>query len=65
MKNILKLGSVALALPLMLAPHCQAQRWSGGQNLGGSTIGVPLFQADWSAGSDHHATLIAFFIERF
>jgi hypothetical protein len=41
MKRILKLGSIALALPLMLAPLCQAQQWSGYQDLGGVPNSVP------------------------
>jgi hypothetical protein len=42
MKNILKLGSIALALPLMLAPLCHAQtQWSSEQPLGGDPASDP------------------------
>ena len=42
MKSVLKLGSIALALPLMLAPLCQAQQWSAYQDLGGVPNSVPF-----------------------
>jgi hypothetical protein len=43
MKRILKLGSIALGLALMpLTPLCQAQQWSGEQNLGGYFYGAPF-----------------------
>jgi hypothetical protein len=35
MKNILKLGSIALALPFMLTPLGHAQQWSSEESLGG------------------------------
>ena len=35
MKSRLKPGAIALGLGLMLAPLCQAQQWSGIQDLGG------------------------------
>jgi hypothetical protein len=35
MKNVLKLGSIALALPFMLTPLGHAQQWSSEQSLGG------------------------------
>ena len=42
MKNMMKLGSIALALPLMLAPLCQAQtQWSSEQDLGGDPASLP------------------------
>ena len=42
MKNILKLGSIALALPLMMAPLCHAQtQWSSEQPLGGDPASDP------------------------
>ncbi len=40
MKNILKLDSIALALPLMLTPLCQAQ-WSAEHDLGGYLQSAP------------------------
>ena len=43
MKNTLKLGSIALALPLMLTPLSQAQ--SGPQSLGGNHLNGPPFAA--------------------
>jgi hypothetical protein len=41
MKNTLNPGSIALGLTLMLAPFCQAQTWSGEQDVGGYLLGMP------------------------
>jgi len=41
MKHLLKLGSIALAVPFMLTPLCHAQQWSSEQNLGGDLYGTP------------------------
>jgi hypothetical protein len=45
MKNTLRPGSIALGLGLMLmlmlTTLCQAQQWSGEQNLGGNIFGTP------------------------
>jgi hypothetical protein len=41
MKSILKLGFIALALPLMLAPLCPAQQWSGENEMTGYGVNNP------------------------
>jgi hypothetical protein len=42
MKNIMKPGGIAVGLGLMLTALCQAQQWSGVQNLGGSIDSTPF-----------------------
>jgi hypothetical protein len=44
MKNTLKSGSIALGLGLMLTTLCQAQQWSGEQDLGEISSALPLWR---------------------
>ena len=74
MKNVLKLGSIALALPFMLTPLGHAQQWSSEQSLGGvptsliTPIQVPgtnvlqIFYAECTGQAQQQAFLLRSFI---
>jgi hypothetical protein len=65
MKNTLRPASIALGLGLMLTTLCQAQQWSGEQNLGGNLLGGPGVGLIPNAGSDPQSTRIVDLLQVF